>query len=260
MSVRQVIPPQELSTIVSNIGLAPGFSAIFSSNAAPDSGFMMVALKPDHKTSSFTYIKRLKQALSEEVPEVQTFFTSGSIIDSVLNFGLAAPIDIQVSGPSYIGLYQMAQRVKGAMDSVPEVANTLIPEQADYPTLNVKVDRVKAARLGLNQRDVVTNLITALTSNAMIAPSIWIEPKTGNDYFLTAQYKESAINSLKTLEIFQSVRRHLAGLTGTPFCCATLPLSSMNIIRPRPTTITFSGWSTFWLHRGPTTWAEPRLP
>jgi HAE1 family hydrophobic/amphiphilic exporter-1 len=197
--VRQVIPPQELSTIVSNIGLAPGFSAIFSSNAAPDSGFMMVALKPDHKTSSFTYIKRLKQALSEEVPEVQTFFTSGSIIDSVLNFGLAAPIDIQVSGPSYNGLYRMAQRVKGAMDSVPEVANTFIPEQADYPTLDVKVDRVKAARLGLDQRDVVTNLITALTSNAMIAPSIWIEPKTGNDYFLTAQYKESAINSLETL-------------------------------------------------------------
>ena len=74
------------------------------------------------------------------------------------------------------------------MDSVPEVANTFIPEQADYPTLDVKVDRVKAARLGLDQRDVVTNLITALTSNAMIAPSIWIDPKTGNDYFLTAQY------------------------------------------------------------------------
>jgi multidrug efflux pump subunit AcrB len=198
--VRQVIPPQELSTIVSNIGLAPGFSAIFSSNAAPDSGFMMVALKPDHKTSSFTYIKRLKQALAEDVPEVQTFFTSGSIIDSVLNFGLAAPIDIQVSGPSYSELYQVAQRVKGAMDSVPEVANTFIPEQADYPTLDVKVDRVKAARLGLDQRAVVTNLITALTSNAMIAPSIWIEPKTGNDYFLTAQYKESAINSLETLK------------------------------------------------------------
>jgi multidrug efflux pump subunit AcrB len=160
----------------------------------------MVALKPDHKTSSFTYIKRLKQALAEDVPEVQTFFTSGSIIDSVLNFGLAAPIDIQVSGPSYSELYQVAQRVKGAMDSVPEVANTFIPEQADYPTLDVKVDRVKAARLGLDQRAVVTNLITALTSNAMIAPSIWIEPKTGNDYFLTAQYKESAINSLETLK------------------------------------------------------------
>jgi multidrug efflux pump subunit AcrB len=199
-AVRQVIPPQELSTIVSNIGLAPGFSAIFSSNAASDSGFMMVALKTSHRTSTFTYIDRLKQVLPQEVPEVQTFFTSGSIVDSVLNFGLAAPIDVQVSGPSYAELYRIAGQVKGAIDYLPEVANTFIPEESDYPTLNVKVDRVKAARLGLDQRDVVTNLITALTSNAMIAPSIWIEPKTGNDYFLAAQYSEKEINSLETLK------------------------------------------------------------
>ena len=110
--VRQVIPPQELSTIVSNIGLAPGFSAIFSSNAASDSGFMMVALRPDHKTSTFTYIRRLKQVIREQVPDVQTFFTSGSIIDSVLNFGLAAPIDVQVSGPSYSELYPVARQIQ----------------------------------------------------------------------------------------------------------------------------------------------------
>jgi multidrug efflux pump subunit AcrB len=199
-TVRQVIPPQELSTIVSNIGLAPGFSAIFSSNAASDSGFMMVALRSDHKTSTFSYIERLKQLLPEQIPEIQTFFTSGSIIDSVLNFGLAAPIDVQVSGPSYSELYTAAKRIQGTLNPLPEVASTFIPEESEYPTLNVQVDRVKAARLGLDQRDVVTNLITALTSNAMIAPSIWIEPKTGNDYFLTAQYNERDINSLDTLK------------------------------------------------------------
>jgi len=198
--VRQVIPPPELSTIVSNIGLAPGFSAIFSANAASDSGFMMVALKPAHQISTFTYISRLKQALAEQVPGVQTFFTSGSIIDSVMNFGLAAPIDVQISGPSYSKLYPVARRVQGVVDTLPQVANTFIPEESDYPTLDIKVDRVKAARLGLDQRDVVTNLITALTSNAMIAPSIWIDPKSGNDYFLTAQYNESEINSLETLK------------------------------------------------------------
>jgi len=199
-TVREVIPAHELSTIVSNIGLAPGFSAIFSSNAAADSGFMMVALKPTHKVSTFTYIDRLKRALPEKVPEVRTFFASASIIDSVLNFGLAAPIDIQISGPTYSELFPVAQRVQAAIDPLPEVANTFIPEESDYPTLSVQVDRVKAARLGLDQRDVVSNLITALTSNAMIAPSIWIAPKTGNDYFLTAQYYESEINSLETLK------------------------------------------------------------
>lgn len=199
-AVRQVIPSSELSTIVSNIGLAPGFSAIYSSNAASDSGFLMVALKPDHKTSTFTYVARLKQLLARKLPEVRTFFTSGSIIDSVLNFGLAAPIDVQVSGTGYSDLFKVARRIQKAVRSVSQVDSTFIPEEADYPTLKVQVDRVKAARLGLNQRDVVTNLITALTSNAMIAPSIWIDPKTGNDYFLTAQYAEDAINSIETLK------------------------------------------------------------
>jgi multidrug efflux pump subunit AcrB len=199
-AVRRVIPASELSTIVSNIGLAPGFSAIFSSNAASDSGFMMVALKTDHKLSTFTYIDRLKRALPRDIPEVKTFFTSGSIVDSVLNFGLAAPIDVQISGPSYGELYPIARRVKEQIDTLPEVAGTFIPEESDYPTLDIDVDRIKAARLGLDQRDVVTNLITALTSNAMIAPSIWIEPKTGNDYFLTAQYYENEIDSIETLK------------------------------------------------------------
>ncbi|MGH7913358.1 MAG: efflux RND transporter permease subunit, partial [Candidatus Binataceae bacterium] len=131
--VRHVIPPAELSTIVSNIGLAPGFSAIFSSNAAQDSGFMMVALKPSHRVSTFVYIERLKAALPREVPEVRTFFTSGSIIDSVLNFGLAAPIDVQVSGSSYAKLYPAARRIEAAIQPLPEVANTYIPEEADYP-------------------------------------------------------------------------------------------------------------------------------
>jgi HAE1 family hydrophobic/amphiphilic exporter-1 len=198
--IRQVIPPNELLTVVSNIGLAPGFSAIFSSNAAPDSGFVMVALKPDHKVSTWTYVRRLKRLLPEELPDLQTFFSSGSIIDSVLNFGLAAPIDVQLSAQTYDELYPVARTVKRALAPLPEVAGTFIPEESGYPTLNIKVDRVKAGRLGLNQHDVVTNVITALTSNAMIAPSIWIEPKTGNDYFLTAQYYEKEINSLETLQ------------------------------------------------------------
>src|SRR6202521_736886 len=117
----------------------------------------------------------------------------------VLNFGLAAPIDVQLTAPTYQALFPVARAVEEARRSVPEVANTFIPQEADYPTLRVKVDRVKAARLGLNQYDVVANVITALTSNQMIAPSIWIDPKSGNDYFLTAQYSEPDITSFETL-------------------------------------------------------------
>jgi multidrug efflux pump subunit AcrB len=197
--IRDVIPPRDLSMVVSNLGLAPGFSAIYSSNAASDSGLVMVSLKPDHERSTWEYMRRLREALVTRVPQVRTFFQSGSIIDAVLNFGLAAPIDVQLSGPDYGALHAAAQTVAGVVRRVPEVADVFIPQESGYPTLQVRVDRVKAARLGLSQRDVVTNVITALTSNQMVAPSIWIDPKNGNDYFLTVQYPERDIRSLDTL-------------------------------------------------------------
>ena len=104
-----MIPPADLSTIVSNIGLAPGFSSIYSSNAASDSGFVMVALKPDHRVSTWDYVAKLKAILPARMPEIRTFFSSGSIIDSVLNFGLAAPIDIQVSGQPLLASFSICR-------------------------------------------------------------------------------------------------------------------------------------------------------
>ncbi|MGH7932621.1 MAG: efflux RND transporter permease subunit, partial [Candidatus Binataceae bacterium] len=199
-TIRRVIPPGDLNTVVSNIGLAPGFSSIYSPNAASDSGFVMVALEPDHRVSTLKYMHRLKLAVAHDLPQLRTFFSSGSIIDSVLNQGLPAPIDVQFSGQSYGELFAAARQAREVLDAVPTVAETFVPEESGYPTLDIKVDRVKAARLGLTQRNVVTNVITALTSNQMIAPSIWIDPKSGNDYFLTAQYAEKNINSLESLE------------------------------------------------------------
>jgi multidrug efflux pump subunit AcrB len=211
--IRQVIPRRDLQMVVSNIGLAPGFSAIYSPNAASDSGFVLVSLKPGHRVSSFEYMRRLKAALRQKLPQVRTFFQSGSIIDAILNFGLAAPIDLQVSGQTYGEIYPIARELQRRIDALPEVSETFIPEESGYPTLDIDVDRVRAGRLGLSQKDVVTNVITALTSNQMIAPSIWIDPKTGNDYFLTAQYPESAIDSLETLK---NIPVRNAGLDHSP--------------------------------------------
>jgi multidrug efflux pump subunit AcrB len=199
-TIRDVIPAKELSMVVSNLGLAPGFSAVYSPNSASDSGFVMVRLDPAHRVSTWEYIRRLREVLPTRVPEVQTFFQSGSIIDAVLNFGLAAPIDVQLSGPEYGVLNGAAREMADAIRSLPQVADVFVPQESGYPTLHVRVDRVRAGRLGLSQRDVVSNVITALVSNQMIAPSIWIDPKTGNDYFLTAQYPEPAIRSLDTLK------------------------------------------------------------
>ncbi len=197
--IRRIIPPSDLDMVVSNLGLAPSISAIYSTNSGEDTGEILVNLKPGHHRSTFHYIARLRDALREQVPEVRTFFTSASIIDAVLNFGTEAPIDIQLSGPDYKQLFSLARRTQRAVRELPEVAEAFIPEEAGYPTLDVRVDRVRAGRLGLSQKDVITNVITALTSNLMIAPSIWIDRSTGNDYFLTVQYREKDINSYNTL-------------------------------------------------------------
>ncbi len=198
--IREVIPPDEIGTVVENLGLAPSISAIYSSNSGEDTGEIMVTLNPDHRVSTFHYMDILKRELPRKVPEVTAFFSSGSIIDAVLNFGLPAPIDIQVSGPEFDPLFDVAHRIAHEIKTLPEVSQAFIPQEADYPTLDVQVDRVRAARLGLTEKDVVTNVITALTSNQMISPSIWIDRTTGNDYFLTAQYREQAIDSIDTLQ------------------------------------------------------------
>jgi len=196
--IREVVPSHDLDMVVANLGLAPSISAIYSTNSGEDTGQILVSLKPGHEQSSFYYINRLRGALKQQVPDVRAFFQSGSIIDAVLNFGSAAPIDVQLSGPDYKELFSAAGQVRKAMRPLPEVADAFIPEESGYPTLDIKVDRTRAGRLGLTQKDVVTNVITALTSNQMIAPSIWIDRKTGNDYFLTAQYRESDIDSYET--------------------------------------------------------------
>ncbi len=199
-AARDVIPPSELDTIVSNIGLEPNLSAIYSSNSGQDTAQVLISLKADHKRPTSEYMNKLRDELPMRVPEIHAFFSSGSIIDAVLNFGSPAPINVQISGQDYESIFAFARKLEDTIRGLPKVAATYIPEESGYPTLDVKVDRLKAGRLGLTQRDVITNVITALTSNQMIKPSIWIDPKTGNDYYLTAQYPESDIESIESLQ------------------------------------------------------------
>ena len=98
--VRQVVPENELGMIVSNIGITPDFSAIYTPNSAPHTGFVQVSLKEDHKIGSYEYMRRVRQRLAQELPQLSAYFQSGGLVDSVLNMGMPAPIDVQVSGNS----------------------------------------------------------------------------------------------------------------------------------------------------------------
>ncbi|AFL88945.1 cation/multidrug efflux pump [Terriglobus roseus DSM 18391] len=208
--VKRVVSKHDLGIVVTNIGVDPGFSALFSPNAAMHTGFTQVALSEDHKASSFHYIDEVKAAIAKEIPEVQTFYSSGSLVDGVLNMGAPAPIDVRITGNDVNADYALAQKIAGKIRGVHGVADVYIPQDIDYPSLRISVDRTRASQLRLTEKEVVSNIITALTSNQMIAPSIWIDPKSGNNYFLTVMYKEGQVKSIEDLK---AIPLHGANIT-----------------------------------------------
>lgn len=197
--IRKIVAPEDLGMIVANIGTTPDFSAIYTPNSAMHTAFVQVSLKEDHKAGSYEYMSKVKQRIAAELPELNAYFQSGGLVDAVLNLGLPAPIDVQVAGSNMENAYATALKLSGSIRKLPGVADVFIPQDIDYPALQLEVDRTRASELGLGQKEVVDNVITALTSNQMIAPSFWIDPKTGNDYMLTVQYPENQVKSLNDL-------------------------------------------------------------
>jgi multidrug efflux pump subunit AcrB len=208
--VRGIVSKHDMGLTVTNIGVDPGFSALFTPNSAMHTGFTQVALSEDHKESSYIYIAKVKKALATQMPELQTFFSSGSLVDGVLNMGAPAPIDIRVAGNDMTDDYNTAQDIAKKVRQIDGVADVYIPQDIDYPSLRIAVDRTRADELGLTEKEIVSNIITALTSNQMIAPSVWIDPKSGNNYFLTVQYREGQIKSLEDLK---AIPLHGANIT-----------------------------------------------
>ena len=197
--VRRVLTQHDLAMVVSNIGSTPDFSAIYTSNSGMHTATVQVSLKEDHEVGSYEYMARVRKALAAEMPELTSYFQSGGLVDAVLGLGMPAPIDVQVAGSNMENSYKTALALASRIRKFPGVGDIYIPQDLDYPALQLDVDRTRAAELRLNQKEVVGNVITALTSNTMIAPSFWIDPKTGNDYMLTVQYPESQIHNFSGL-------------------------------------------------------------
>ena len=197
--VREVVPTNELKIIVSNIGVTPGFSSIYTPNSGPHTAFVQVGLEDGHKLSSFEYMNIVRKRLQKELPQVASYFQTGGLVDAVLNLGMPAPLDIQVSGSNLEEAHKAATDIAQQVRALPGVSDVLVPQDVDYPALKLDIDRVRASELGLNEKEVVGNVITALTSDQMIAPSFWVDPKSGNDYMLTVQYPENYIKNLADL-------------------------------------------------------------
>ncbi|HKS80285.1 MAG TPA: efflux RND transporter permease subunit [Candidatus Acidoferrales bacterium] len=198
--IRRVVSPSDLNTIVSNIGITPGLESLTSPNAGMYTSFVEVGLKEDHKVSSFQYMDQVRAAIDTQIPELRTFVESGGLVDSVLDQGMPAPIDVQVSGLNLTADDNLALGLERQIRTLPGVSDVYIPQDMDYPALEVNLNRDRASELGLNPREVVDNLITSLTSDVMIAPNYWIDPKSGNDYFLAVQYQDDAMKSIRDLD------------------------------------------------------------
>jgi multidrug efflux pump subunit AcrB len=202
--IRQIVPASDLDMIVSNIGITPDLSAIYTTNSAMDNAFVQVSLKEGHKVGSYAYMQRVRRKLSSDMPELTTYFQAGGLVDSVINQGLPAPIDIQISSNDMDGAFRIANTLAQKIKRLQNVSDVYIPQDLKYPGLEMNIDRERASLIGLSPKDVVDNVITALTSDGQISPSYWIDPNTGNNYMLTVQYFNKKIGNM-SMEDFKDI-------------------------------------------------------
>lgn len=198
--IRSVIAPEDLTIIVSNIGVTQDISAIYTSNAASHTAFVQVSLDPGADTGTYEYMERVRRKLASDMPQISSFFYSGGMVDAVLNLGLPAPIDVQIGGSDLQKNYEVATRIAREIRKMEGVSDVFIPQDLDAPRIEMRVNRDQTGKLGLDAREVVSNIITSLVSNQMIAPTFWIDPKSNNDYYLTVQFPEGRVRNLNDLK------------------------------------------------------------
>ncbi len=228
-SVKEVIPEQQIETLIANIGLpvgkGAGFSTVLSSNSGPDTAYLIVNLKPEGRTTATqTYIEQLRTKLADEYPLEQFVFVSGGIVNMALYEGVPTPISVQVSGGSLQQCRDNAERVVAEVQKIPGTRDVQIAQALDYPQFDVQVDRTRAKYLGLDQDEVAKTVLTALGSSVGYSPTIWIDPKSGTDFFMGVQYEDNEFESLDDI-------RNIPLSLNTPNGSVTIPLSNIATVK-----------------------------
>ena len=200
-TIREVIPAKEIATIVDNIGVPySGINLAYSSSAPVGSGDadILVNLTEDHHPT-IGYVRKLRARLNDLYPSTTFAFLPADIVSQILNFGLPAPLDVQISGFNVEANRTYANDLLARMHKIPGIADLRIQQAFDYPTLNVDVDRSKAALLGLTETDVASDLLTSLSGSGQTLLSYWIDPKNGTQYPVVAQTPQFRLSSLTDL-------------------------------------------------------------
>lgn len=206
-TIRTVIPPAEIETLIDNMGIpTSGINLSLSEGAliSAADGQILIALKEDHAPTA-DYVRALRKALPQAYPDSTFFFLAPDISTQVLNFGLPAPIDVQVTGA--VGneeqTYAVAQRLAAALERVPGAADVHLAQVQHRPQLRIDVDRTMASEFGLTQRDVASDVLVSLSSSTQVSPSFWLD-KRGVQYPVavqTPQYQLDSVDALKTTPI-----------------------------------------------------------
>jgi len=228
-TIKEVVPEQEIEALISNIGLpvgkGAGFSTILSPNSGPDTAFLVVNLtQSGRSTSSDEYVNRLRRVLAVKYPREQFLFTSGSIVNAALNEGTPTPISIQVSAGSLEQCRETAEEVVRVVSKIRGAADVQIAQSLDYPQLDIQVDRTKARFLGLAQEEVAQAILTAYGSSIGYSSTIWVDPKSGTDFFMGVQYEN---NEARSLDEIRNLPLSIEGPNGP----VTVPLSNVATVR-----------------------------
>jgi multidrug efflux pump subunit AcrB len=200
--IRNVIPKREIQNIIDNIGIPNGgFNLAFgdATTIGSGDGDILVALDPEHHGPTAVYTDRLRKRLHEKFPDVTIFFEAANITNQILNFGLPAPIDVQVLGRNVAANYQIARQLEAEISKVPGAADVHIHQVVDYPEIDINVDRDKAGQVGLTQKDVTNSVLVSLTSSGQVAPTQFLDWRTGVSYFVSVQTPQYRLDSLNSL-------------------------------------------------------------
>jgi multidrug efflux pump subunit AcrB len=202
-TIRKVIPPEQIHTLIDTIGVPySGLNLSLSEGALISSadGQIFIALKEDHAPTP-SYVRALRERLNRDFPESTFFFLPPDISTQVLNFGLAAPIDVQVvSAPGRENeAYAVARKLRGELAAIPGAVDVHLAQVPSVPQLSVEVDRTIASQFGLSERDVASDLLVSLSSSGQVAPSYWLDPKRGVQYLVAVQTPQYRIDSMEAL-------------------------------------------------------------
>ncbi len=198
--IRRIIPAKEIDTINDMIGVPIFYNLAFvqTENIGGMDAEILISLKPGHRPTAY-YRKKLRQELPRAFIGSRFYFQSADIVTQVLNFGLTSPLDVQVEGMDFGKSYSYALKVRDAMRAIPGTEDVHINQVLDYPSLQVDVDRTRAAQLGMSERDVANNALVSLSSSILVAPSFFLNPANNVNYTVAVQIPPDRMNSLDRL-------------------------------------------------------------